>query len=215
MGQKRACDCDLTVGQPWLQLLGNPLGFVPLLAVDEDVDGLFDEIHAQVEISSLRQARTESALAQELGLTRVCACAAAHVAMLPPPRHSWCDHSDHLHRLISAEELYGQICCLKEDFHKTVTFSDFPFQWKRLNGAGGNDGGRSAAAAAHHLHPALLHQRRLGVVLHFQVTLHRSGVLAGLLPLSGLLQETLGSPDRRTPSRSGLNACLGLRSASL
>lgn len=73
MGQKRASDCDLTVGQPWLQLLGNPLGFVPLLAVDEDVDGLFDEIHAQVEISSLRQVRTDSALAQELGLTRVCA----------------------------------------------------------------------------------------------------------------------------------------------
>lgn len=58
----------------------------------------------------------------------MCVCAGAHVAVLPPPGHPWRDHSDDLHRLVSAEELHGQICCLKEDFHQKVTFSDVPFQ---------------------------------------------------------------------------------------
>lgn len=50
------CVC-VCVSKPRLQLLGDLLGFVPLLALDEDVDGLFDEVHVQVDLSGL-QTRT-------------------------------------------------------------------------------------------------------------------------------------------------------------
>ncbi len=48
-----------------------------------------------------------------------------------------------------------------------------------------------------YLHPALLHQGSVGVVLHLQVTLHGAGVFARLLPLSGLLQKTLHTPKKK------------------
>lgn len=51
-----------------------------------------------------------------------------------------------------------------------------------------------------YLHPALLHQGGVGAVLHLQVTLHGSGVFARLLPLPGLVQQTLHAPE--TPKTS-------------
>lgn len=36
------CDCGF---KPGLQLLSDSLGFVPLLALDKDVDCLFDQVH--------------------------------------------------------------------------------------------------------------------------------------------------------------------------
>lgn len=41
---------------PRLHLLGDSLGFVPLLCLDEDVDRLLDEVHVQVELGSLEDA---------------------------------------------------------------------------------------------------------------------------------------------------------------
>lgn len=46
-----------------------------------------------------------------------------------------------------------------------------------------------------YLHPALLHQGGAGVVLHLQVELHSPCVFPGLLPLPGLLQQTLRATE--------------------
>lgn len=54
-----------------------------------------------------------------------------------------------------------------------------------------------------YLHPALLHQGRVGVVLHLQVTLHGPGVFTGLLPLPGLFQQTLHTPETPNKHTSG------------
>lgn len=42
---------------PWVLLLGHSLGLVPLLALDEDVDGLLDQVHVQVELGGLSDNR--------------------------------------------------------------------------------------------------------------------------------------------------------------
>lgn len=50
-----ACVC---VFRPGLQLLGHSLGFVPFMALNENVDRLFDEVHVQVKLSSLQRKKT-------------------------------------------------------------------------------------------------------------------------------------------------------------
>lgn len=54
------CLCVQCCLEPWLQLLGDSLGFVPLLAPDEDVNGLLDEVHVQVELRSLKQVSADT-----------------------------------------------------------------------------------------------------------------------------------------------------------
>lgn len=55
-----------------------------------------------------------------------------------------------------------------------------------------------------YLHPALLHQGSVGVVFHLQVELHSSCIFPRLLPLPGLLQQTLRAPDTHTSTSSTL-----------
>ena len=79
------CVCArVFVFKPGLQLLGDSLGFVPLLALDEDINRLFDEAHVQVEVSSLKHASTKKKR-RELKRGRfaprhgVCACLCVRV----------------------------------------------------------------------------------------------------------------------------------------
>lgn len=100
--------------KPRLQLLGHSLGFVPLFSLDENVYGLFDQVHVQVQLRGLEPNQTKTVENILKKRRNAFDGILTHGFVLAQLCEARSHHFHHLQGPVSVQELYGQLCRLNK-----------------------------------------------------------------------------------------------------